>query len=62
MAQTAAQLVDNVFPPLPVRQWGLSVSKRLRYFLERAPVDAAPDWDTLAQPEPAYAFDQRVPW
>ncbi len=29
---------------------------------EAPPVDAAPDWDTLAQPEPAYAFDQPVPW
>jgi len=25
-------------------------------------VDAAPDWDALAQPEPEYAFDQQVPW
>ncbi len=37
MAQTAAHLVDNIFPPLPVRQWVLSVPKRLRYFLEREP-------------------------
>lgn len=33
MAETAAHLVDHVFPPLPVRQWGLAVPKRLRYFL-----------------------------
>jgi hypothetical protein len=33
MAETAAHLADHVFPPLPVRQWVLSVPKRLRYFL-----------------------------
>ncbi len=37
MVETAAHLVDHVFPPLPVRQWVLSVPKRLRYFLERDP-------------------------
>ena len=37
MAETAAHLVDHVFPPLPVRQWVLSVPKRLRFFLERDP-------------------------
>jgi hypothetical protein len=37
MAETAAHLVDHVFPPLPVRQWVLSVPKRLRYFLQREP-------------------------
>lgn len=35
MAETAAHLVDHVFPPLPVRQWGIKVSKRLRHFLQR---------------------------
>jgi len=35
MAETAAHLVDHVFPPLPVRQWVLSVPKRLRWYLER---------------------------
>ena len=35
MAQTAAHLTDHVFPRLPVRQWVLSVPKRLRYFLQR---------------------------
>ena len=25
MAETAAHLVDHVFPPLPVRQWVLSL-------------------------------------
>jgi hypothetical protein len=37
MAETAAHLVDRVFPPLPVRQWVLAVPKRLRYFLHRDP-------------------------
>jgi hypothetical protein len=37
MAETAAHLVDHVFPPLPVRQWVLSVPKRLRWYLERNP-------------------------
>ena len=30
MAETAAHLTDHVFPRLPVRQWVLSVPKRLR--------------------------------
>jgi hypothetical protein len=37
MAETAAHLVDHVFPPLPVRHWVLSVPKRLRWYLEREP-------------------------
>jgi hypothetical protein len=32
---TAAHLTDHVFPRLPVRQWVLSVPKRLRYFMQR---------------------------
>ena len=35
MAETAAHLTDHVFPHLPVRQWVLSVPKRLRYFMQR---------------------------
>ena len=35
MAEVAAQLVEQVFPVLPVRQWVLSILKRLRYFLQR---------------------------
>lgn len=35
MAETAAHLVDHVLPHLPVRQWVLSVPKRLRYFMQR---------------------------
>lgn len=33
MAETAAHLVDHVLPRLPVRQWVLSLPKRLRYHL-----------------------------
>jgi hypothetical protein len=35
MAETAAHLVDHVLPCLPVRQWVLSLPKRLRYHLQR---------------------------
>ena len=35
MVETAAHLTDHVFPRLPVRQWVLSVLKRLRYFRQR---------------------------
>ena len=35
MVETAAHLTDYVFPLLPVRQWVLSVPKRLRYFMQR---------------------------
>jgi len=35
MAETAAHLVDHVFPSLPVRQWMISFPKRLGYFLQR---------------------------
>ena len=37
MAQTAAHLVDRVIPPVPVRQWVISVPKRLRGFLADRP-------------------------
>jgi hypothetical protein len=30
MAQTAAHLADHVIPPVPVRQWVISVPKRRR--------------------------------
>jgi hypothetical protein len=33
MAQTVAHLVDRVIPPVDVRQWGISVPKRVRCFL-----------------------------
>ncbi|MGB7988180.1 MAG: transposase [Candidatus Methylophosphatis roskildensis] len=34
MVETAAHLTDHVMPRLPVRQWVLSVPKRLRYFVQ----------------------------
>jgi len=37
MVETAAYLADHVIPRLAVRQWVLSVPKRLRYHLERDP-------------------------
>jgi len=37
MAQTAAHLVDHVLPPVPVRQWVISVPKRLRGVLGDRP-------------------------
>jgi hypothetical protein len=37
MAETAAHLVDHVFPALPVHQWVISFPKRLRDFLQRDP-------------------------
>lgn len=41
MAETAAHLVDHVFPRLPVRQWVLSFPKRLRYHLDDAELQNA---------------------
>ena len=35
MVETAAYLTDHVLLRLPVRQWVLSVAKRLRYFMQR---------------------------
>jgi len=37
MVETAAHLADHVIPRLPVRQWVLSVPKRLRYHLQHDP-------------------------
>ncbi len=37
MTQTAAHLADHVIPPVPVRQWVISVPKRLRGFLADRP-------------------------
>jgi len=34
MVETAAHLVDYVIPRVPVRQWVLTVPKRVRYFLQ----------------------------
>jgi hypothetical protein len=41
MAQTAAHLVDHVIPPVPVRQWVISVPKRLRGMLADRPAAVA---------------------
>jgi hypothetical protein len=40
MAETAAHMVDHVFPHVPVRQFVLSVPKRLRPFLHHRPKTA----------------------
>jgi hypothetical protein len=37
MTQTAAQLADHVIPPVPVRQWVISVPKRLRGMMADRP-------------------------
>ena len=37
MAETAAYLVDHVLPRVPMRQWVLSVPKRVRYYLRELP-------------------------
>jgi hypothetical protein len=37
MVEVAAHLTDHVLPPLPVRQWVLSLPKRIRPFLPRDP-------------------------
>lgn len=37
MGETAAHLADHFMPRLPVRQWVLSVPKRLRYYLQSDP-------------------------
>ena len=39
--ETAAHLVDHVIPPVPVRQWVISVPKRLRGFLADRPAAVA---------------------
>lgn len=35
MVEAAAHCIDHVFPAVPVRQWVLSLPKRLRYFVNR---------------------------
>ena len=40
-SQTAAHLADHVIPPVPVRQWVISVPKRLRGFLADRPAAVA---------------------
>jgi hypothetical protein len=41
MVETAAYITDEVMPRVPVRQWVLSLPKRVRFFLERDPRIAA---------------------
>ena len=41
MAETAAHLADHVIPPVPVRQWVISVPKRLRGMLADRPAAVA---------------------
>ena len=41
MAETAAHLVEHVIPHVPVRQWVLSVPKRLRPYLHHRPRTAS---------------------
>ncbi len=43
MAQTAAQIVDHVIPPSPVRQWVISVPGRLRGMLADRPAGKRAD-------------------
>ena len=33
MVEMAAHCIDHIFPAVPVRQWVLSVPKRIRYYL-----------------------------
>ncbi|MBC8423237.1 transposase zinc-binding domain-containing protein, partial [bacterium] len=42
MAETAAHLTDHVIPRVPIRQWVLSLPKRLRWFLRHRPETLAP--------------------
>jgi len=55
MAPTAAHLADHVIPPVPVRQWVISVPKRLRGFLADRPravaaLIVAPEWAGMVPP------------
>jgi hypothetical protein len=44
MAEVGAYLTDHVLPHLPLRQWVLSLPKRLRPYLHHDPeVGGAPD-------------------
>ena len=56
MAQTAAHLVDRVIPPVPVRQWVVSVPKRLRGFLADRPQAVAAMWPPTCSLERTVVF------
>jgi len=65
MTQTAAHLVDHVIPPVPVRQWVISVPKRLRGFLADRPkavpaVNAHAAADMLAWENSGFSIDASV--
>jgi hypothetical protein len=47
---TAAAAVERILTHIGVPAWDDGLA------------DAAPDCDTLAQPEPEYIFDQQVQW
>src|ERR1700682_4352101 len=34
MVETAAHLIENLIPPVPMRQWVISFPKRIRYYLQ----------------------------
>jgi hypothetical protein len=57
MAQTAAHLADHVIPPVPVRQWVISVPKRLRGMLADRPRAVAAAADMLAWENSGFSVD-----
>jgi hypothetical protein len=53
MADVAAHLTDYVLPHLPVRQWVLSLPKRLRPYLHHKGIGIIGAWHPLsARPSP----------
>lgn len=65
MAQTAAHLVDHVIPPVPVRQWVISVPKRLRrrvirWFKRAGPLDAEAAANMIAWEHSGFSIDAGV--
>jgi hypothetical protein len=34
MVETAAHLIENLIPPIPMRQWVISFPKRIRHYLQ----------------------------
>jgi hypothetical protein len=59
MVETAAHLVDQVFPPLPVRQWVLAVPKRLRYLRPRPLRPGAPATQLAHDPPSPWSGSSR---
>jgi len=55
MSDTAAQLVDRIFPRVPVRQWVLSLPRPMRYVLAR-------DSRLLSRPSPLLPFRRILPF